>query len=170
VTAPGENGGAFPPVLPGLLPVRETLQGWEQWRTTRHDFTPAPRLDLPAWRALSPRKRMLHDLHRTATHANLPLLQTPMSQAVTRLLHGRLMTNALKRKPATRAGVMITGGGYQGKTETACEIAAAFEDSWLELHRHLNPQAVPGTRDLHAPSPMSRPRLRPSRRAPARPS
>ncbi len=79
------------------------------------------------------------------------LLQTPMSQAVTRLLHGRLMTSALKHKPATRAGVMITGGGYQGKTETACEIAAAFEDSWLELHRHLNPQAIPGTRDLHAP-------------------
>jgi hypothetical protein len=74
-----------------------------------------------------------------------------MSQAVTKLLHGRLMTNALKHKPTTRAGVMITGGGYQGKTETVCEIAATFEDSWLELHRHLNPQAVPGTRDLHAP-------------------
>jgi len=151
VTASGENGRASSPVLPGLLPVRETLQGWEQWRTARRDFTPAPRLDLAAWRALSPRKRMLHDMHRTATHANLPLLQTPMSQAVTRLLHGRLITNALKHKPTTRAGVMITGGGYQGKTETACEIAAAFEDSWLELHRHLNPQAIPGTRDLHAP-------------------
>jgi hypothetical protein len=47
--------------------------------------------------------------------------------------------------------VMITGGGYQGKTETACEVAADFEDAWLELHHHLNPDAVPGTRDLHAP-------------------
>jgi hypothetical protein len=46
---------------------------------------------------------------------------------------------------------MITGGGYQGKTETACEVAADFEDAWLELHHHLNPTAVSGTRDLHAP-------------------
>ena len=74
-----------------------------------------------------------------------------MSQAVTRLLRGRIETNALKHKPSTRAGVMITGGGYQGKTETACEIAADFEDDWLDLHRHLNPAALAGTRDLHAP-------------------
>ena len=94
---------------------------------------------------------MLYDLHRAATHANLPLQQTPMSQAVTRVLRGRIESNALKHKPSTRAGVMITGGGYQGKTETACEVAAGFEDAWLELHHHLNPDALPGTRDLHAP-------------------
>ena len=94
---------------------------------------------------------MLHDLHRAATHANLPVHATPMSQAVTRLLRGRIESNALKHKPVTRAGVMITGGGYQGKTETACEIAADFEDDWLDLHRHLNPAALAGTRDLHAP-------------------
>jgi len=64
---------------------------------------------------------MLYDLHRAAAHANLPLQQTPMSQAVTRVLRGRIESNALKHKPSTRAGVMITGGGYQGKTETACE-------------------------------------------------
>ncbi len=46
---------------------------------------------------------------------------------------------------------MISGGGYQGKTETTCEVAASFEDQWLDLHRHLNPAAVSGTRDLHAP-------------------
>ena len=94
---------------------------------------------------------MLYDLHRAATHASLPLQQTPMSQVVTRVLRGRIESNALKRKPSTRAGVMITGGGYQGKTETACEVAAGFEDSWLELHHHLNPGTVAGTRDLHAP-------------------
>src|ERR1039457_4460096 len=74
-----------------------------------------------------------------------------MSQAVTKVLRGRIESNALKHKPSTRAGVMITGGGYQGKTETACEVAADFEDAWLELHHHLNPGAVAGTRDLHAP-------------------
>jgi chloramphenicol 3-O-phosphotransferase len=45
---------------------------------------------------------------------------------------------------------MINGGGYQGKTETACEVAAAFEDQWLDLHDQLNPDAVPGTRDTLA--------------------
>jgi hypothetical protein len=145
------DGGPVPFVLPGSPPVRETLAGWERWRTTRGTFQPAPCLDRAAWRAMSPRRRMLHDLHRAATHANLPLQQTPMSDAVTRLLRGRIESNALKHKPSTRAGVMITGGGYQGKTETACEIAADFEDDWLDLHHHLNPAALAGMRDLHAP-------------------
>jgi chloramphenicol 3-O-phosphotransferase len=90
-------------------------------------------------------------LHRAATHANLAFQETPMSAAVTRLLGARISANALKRQPTTRAGVMINGGGYQGKTETACEVAAAFEDHWLDLHHQLNPDAVRGTRDLHAP-------------------
>jgi len=63
---------------------------------------------------------------------------------VTRVLRGRIESNALKHKPSTRAGVMITGGGYQGKTGTACEVAADFEDAWLDLHHHLNPDAVWG--------------------------
>lgn len=143
--------GAVPFVLPGPPPIRETLQGWQHWRRTRDAFIPAPRMDVAAWRMLSPRQRMLHDLHRAATHANLPLQQTPMSDAVAKLMRGRIESNALKGKPTTRAGIMITGGGYQGKTETACEVAAAFEDAWLELHHHLNPDALSGTRDLHAP-------------------
>ncbi|WP_284741714.1 TniB family NTP-binding protein [Amycolatopsis sp. RTGN1] len=142
---------ASPFVLPGQIPDRETVEGWKQWRLTRHSFVRAPRLDLAAYQALSPRKRQLHDLHRAATHANLPLLETPMTRAVGRIMRSRLQTNALKHKPTTRAGLMITGGGYQGKTETACEIAAAFEDAWLDMHAQLNPNAVPGTRDLHAP-------------------
>ncbi|WP_327075512.1 TniB family NTP-binding protein (plasmid) [Kitasatospora purpeofusca] len=140
-----------PFVLPGPSPVRESLAGWQRWRLTRHSFTPAPVMDLAAWRLLSPRKRTLHDLHRAATHANLPLLATPMSRAVEKLLNGRIESNALKLKPATRAGVMVSGGGYQGKTESVCEVAAAFEDRWLALHQHLNPDAAPGCRDLHAP-------------------
>ena len=149
--AGSDAGGLVSFVLPGPPPIRETLAGWQQWRTSRGSFTPAPRLDRATWRALPPRRRMLHDLHRAATHANLPLQQTPMSQAAARVLRGRIESNALKHKPSTRAGVMITGGGYQGKTETACEVAADFEDAWLDLHRHLNPAAVAGTRDLHAP-------------------
>ncbi|MEV7189650.1 TniB family NTP-binding protein [Kitasatospora sp. NPDC093102] len=143
--------GPVPFILPGPIPARESLAGWQQWRLTRHSFTPAPVMDLTAWRLLSPRKRTLHDLHRAATHANLPLLATPMSRAVEKLLNGRIESNALKFKPSTRAGVMVSGGGYQGKTESVCEVAAAFEDRWLALHQHLNPDAAPGCRDLHVP-------------------
>jgi hypothetical protein len=100
---------------------------------------------------MSPRRRQLHDLHRAATHANPPFQETPMSAAVTRLVGSRIRGNALKHTPVTRAGVMVNGGGYQGKTETVCEVAATFEDQWLALHRQLNPAAVVGGRDLHAP-------------------
>ncbi|MDG4803190.1 TniB family NTP-binding protein [Micromonospora sp. WMMD980] len=143
--------GTAPFILPGPITDRETVDGWRRWRLNRHAFVPAPRLSLADYRLLSPRRRHLHDLHRAATHANLPMQDTPMSLTVTRMMRSRLQSNALKHKPTTRAGLMITGGGYQGKTETACEIAAAFEDAWLELHAQLNPNAVPGTRDLHAP-------------------
>lgn len=146
-----DEPSAVAAILPGPVTDRETVEGWRQWRLTRHDFQPAARLSLAGYRTMSPRKRALHDLHRAATHANLPLQETPMSAAVARLMRSRLQTNALKHKPTTRAGLMITGGGYQGKTETACEIAAAFEDAWLDMHDQLNPTAIAGTRDLHAP-------------------
>jgi Bacterial TniB protein len=150
VTAqPGGPTAGF--ALPGAPADRETFQGWTQWRLSRHGFTPAPPVTLAQWRAMSPRGRQLHDLHRAATHASLAFQETPMSAAVARLLGARITGNALKHKPVTRAGVMISGGGYQGKTETACEVAAAFEDQWLALHGQLNPGAMAGTRDLHAP-------------------
>jgi hypothetical protein len=141
---------AVPFVLPGPAVARETAAGWARWRTTRHSFAPACRLPLGGWQRLGPRQRMLHDLHRAATHANLPVQETPMSAAVSRVMGSRILSNALKHQPVTRAGLMVSGGGYQGKTETVCEIAAAFEDQWLELHNHLNPHAVPGARDLLA--------------------
>lgn len=144
------GGEAVPFVLPGPAVARETVAGWTRWRSSRHSFTPAPHLTLAQWRRLSPRKRMLHDLHRAATHANLPIQETPMSATVTQVLGSRVLNNALKHKPTTRAGVMVNGGGYQGKTETVCEVAAAFEDQWLDLHEHVNPHTVPGTRDLQA--------------------
>ena len=137
--------------LPGPPCDRETVAGWTRWRLTRHGFTPAPVVTIAEWRAMSPRSRQLHDLHRAATHASLAFQETPMSAAVARLLGARIQGNALKCTPATRAGVMISGGGYQGKTETACEVAAAFEDQWLALHGQLNPDAMAGTRDLHIP-------------------
>ncbi|MFI5804471.1 AAA family ATPase [Streptomyces sp. NPDC051561] len=132
-------------------PRRDTYAGWQHWRKTRGPFTPAPQLTFTDWRALSPAKRSLHDLHRTATHVNLPLQETPMSLKVARLVNRRIRNNALKTRPSTRAGVMVTGWGYQGKTETVCEVAAEFEDAWLAMHNYIHPGVVAGTRDLHAP-------------------
>ena len=144
------QSAAIPLVLPGPAVTRESASGWRHWRVTRHEFVAAPHLSLAAYRRLSSRARMMHDLHRAATHANLAIQETPMSAAVGRAMWSRIQNNALKHKPTTRAGLMINGGGYQGKTETACEVAAAFEDQWLELHHQINPDAVPGTRDLLA--------------------
>ncbi|MEU7018940.1 hypothetical protein [Streptomyces sp. NPDC046385] len=130
---------------------RDQAAGWDTWRRARHGFAPAPVRTFGQWRAMSTRERSAYDLHRMATHANLPLLDTPMSQRVDRLLSARIRTNAFKAKPSTRAGVMISGGGYQGKTETTCEIVAAFEDSWRALHHQVHPDVAPGTRDLWVP-------------------
>jgi hypothetical protein len=135
----------------GTKPRRDTYEGWQRYRATRGRFLAAPVLTFTQWRAMSLSERSLYDLHRTATHVNLPLQETPMSLRVGRLVNRRLRNNALKQNVATRAGVMVSGWGYQGKTETVCEVAAAFEDAWLELHHYLNPDAVDGTNDLHAP-------------------
>src|SRR5574341_242460 len=136
--------------LAGQAIDRETAAGWQRWRLTRHSFVPAPRVELADYKRLSPRERGLHDLHRAVSHANLPFQETPMSAAVGQVMSSRIQVNALKHKPTTRAGLLINGGGYQGKTETACEVAAAFEDQWLELHGQRNQDAPAGTRDLVA--------------------
>jgi hypothetical protein len=97
------------------------------------------------------RGRALHDLHRTATHVNLRLQETPMSRKVSDLMRGRLQNNAVKFTPGTRDGLMISGGGFQGKTETACWAAAEFEDLWRGIYRQLMPGQAPGARDLFVP-------------------
>lgn len=138
-------------VLPPRPADRQTAVGWRYWREIRHSFVPAPRLTREEAEALMPHEQALYELHREATNSNFPLQETPMSQAVARVMRSRLRKGALKHMPTTRRGLLINGGGCQGKTETAAEVAAAFEDSWLELHHHFNPDAVPGTRDLHIP-------------------
>jgi hypothetical protein len=82
---------------------------------------------------------------------NLRLQETPMSRKVPDLMRGRLQNNAVKFTPGTRDGLMISGGGFHGKTETACQAAAEFEDLWRDIHRQLAPGPLPGTRDLFVP-------------------
>jgi AAA domain-containing protein len=148
---PGGDSPLVPFLRAGPPPDRTTCEGWQKWRSTRGTFIPAPRLSLREYQALSPRRRALHDLHRTATHVNLRLQDTPMSVKVSHLMRGRLQNNAVKFTPGTRDGLMINGGGFQGKTETACSAAAAFEDLWRGIYRQLLPGHTPGTRDLFVP-------------------
>jgi hypothetical protein len=156
VSAP-EDGPDPRPVsfLPGLIPDRTTWEGWDRWRRSRRAFEPAAKLGHAAYLRLSPRGRRLHDLHRLATHSNLAILSTPMSESVSWRLRTLIEANAFERGPDTRPGMMINGGGAQGKTETVCEVAAGFHDDWLALHSWeggtYNPQALHLTRDLHAP-------------------
>ncbi|MFI6689257.1 hypothetical protein [Streptomyces sp. NPDC050485] len=112
---------------------------------------PVKKITLAEYRLMSPRKKSLHDLHRAATHVNMRLQETPMSAAVTDLMRSRIQNNAMRFNPGTLDGLMINGGGYQGKTETACLTAAEFEDDWRELFRQHHPAPAPGTRDLFAP-------------------
>jgi hypothetical protein len=138
-------------ILPDEVPDRKTAEGWTSWRKTRHSFVPAPRISRAAYRRMSKQDKALYDLYRRATHANLPLLDTPMSEVVSELMRNRLLSNSMKRKPTTRPGLMINGGGNQGKTETAAEAAAAFEDLWLGLERkYVDVPELPGARDLRA--------------------
>ena len=151
----GQPAAGESPLIPflraGPAPDRTRWEGWQQWRATRGTFVPAPRLSRAEYQSLTPRRRALHDLHRTATHVNLRLQETPMSRKVSDLMRGRLQNNAVKFTPGTRDGLMISGGGFQGKTETACWAAAEFEDLWRGIYRQLMPGPIPGTRDLFVP-------------------
>lgn len=74
-----------------------------------------------------------------------------MSMAISRVMRSRLRLGAFKARPSTRRGLIINGGGCQGKTETAAEVGAWFEEFWCIQHHDANPDAMTGTRDLHIP-------------------
>lgn len=136
--------------LPGRTPARETWEDWTRWRLTRRDFAPAPVATADEHAAMTARQRRLHDLHRTATHSNLKILGTPMSDWVSKELRSLVEVNAFCTGPDTRPGLMVNGGACQGKTETVCEALACFEDDWLGLYAQV-PGALEGTIDHHAP-------------------
>jgi hypothetical protein len=136
--------------LPGPVPDRTVWAGWNRWRLTRRGFVPAPAITAEDHARMTPRQRRLHDLHRIATHSNLLIQETPMSAFVSWKIRALIEDNAFNHGPDTRPGIMLNGGGCQGKTETICEIIASFEDEWLALYAQ-NPTALPGTLDQHAP-------------------
>jgi hypothetical protein len=135
----------------GLPPDRTRAAGWQEWRAARGSFEPAPRLSRDEFEALSPKDRWIHNLHRTATHVNLRMQETPMSKEVNDLVVNRLQLNAPKMSPGTRDGLLINGEAYAGKTETSCWAVADFEDLWSEARAALGFQPVPGARDTFVP-------------------
>ncbi|WP_392872717.1 AAA family ATPase [Streptomyces sp. LN499] len=142
------NGPSF---LPGPPVDRTTSEGWQRWCKTRKAFVPAPVLTAEQYARKSPRQQRLYNLHRLATHSSLPIEATAMSEHVARAVLARVEDGAFSHKAGTRGGVMVNGDGAQGKTETVCEALAIFEETWLNLNNYMNPDAMPGTRDLVAP-------------------
>ncbi|MFD9795820.1 AAA family ATPase [Streptomyces sp. NPDC059070] len=132
-------------------PPRDTLPGWHHFRDTRGLLVPPPMLTPAQWRLVPQDRRTDFDLFRRLTNVNLPIQDTPMSAKVSRLIHRRLLGNALKQDDPTLSGIMVSGSGNHGKTATVCSVGAFFEDMWLDLHQQLNPTAIEGTIDLHAP-------------------
>lgn len=145
------DGKVIPFLRPGPRPDRTRSDGWQLWRSTRDGFIPAPRLSAHEYAGLGARHRALYNLHRTATHANLRLLETPMSARVSELMQRRLQNNAVKWNPGTMDGLMVSGGGKQGKTETVCRAAADFEELWRSICSKVHTEPPPGTRDEFVP-------------------
>ncbi|MFD5082546.1 TniB family NTP-binding protein [Kitasatospora sp. NPDC058406] len=132
-------------------PHRHTHAGWQHYRAARGQLLPPPPLTVRQWKLLPPERRSDYDIYRRLTNMNLPVQETPMLRKVTRLIDRRLQGNTLRQDSPTMPGVMVSGWGNHGKTATVSSVAAAFEDQWLALHDYLNPDAVEGTNDLHAP-------------------
>ncbi|WP_333761414.1 AAA family ATPase [Streptomyces sp. IBSBF 2390] len=130
---------------------RTTWEGWERWCRTRKDFIPAPVLTAEQFARKTRRQRRIHNLYRLATHSSLPIEATPMSEKVAHAVRARVEEGAFSHKAGTRGGIMVNGDGAQGKTETVCEAMALFMEEWLRLNNYMNPDAMPGTRDLVAP-------------------
>lgn len=132
-------------------PPLDTYVGWQHYRTHCGLLVPARAISPRRWSMLPESRQYDYDLYRELTNANLPLQDTPMHDKVGKLIRRRLSSNTRKKDDPTRAGVMISGWGNYGKTASVCSAGAVFEEQWLALHRCLNPAALPGARDLHAP-------------------
>ncbi|MFF0262043.1 TniB family NTP-binding protein [Streptomyces microflavus] len=132
-------------------PTRDTYVGWQHYRTHCGLLVPAPVISPQQWSLIPESRQYDYDLYRELTNANLPLQDTSMHDKVGKLIRRRLSGNTRKKDDPTRAGVMVSGWGNYGKTAAVCTAGAVFEDQWLKLHSCLNPGALPGTRDFHAP-------------------
>ncbi|WP_164465843.1 AAA family ATPase [Actinoplanes teichomyceticus] len=117
----------------------------------RDSFKPAPTIKRKKYKKMDAEAQRAHTMDRLRTCANLPMQETPMSLAITDEIDALLIMNSLVESEETVPGVMTTGGGFQGKTETICRILAKFEEYRLRQFSGSNPRYIAGTRDEHIP-------------------
>jgi hypothetical protein len=141
----------FTDMVPLVRPNCETVQGLRRWAAARGNTQSLPILSPEEYAALGRREKRLYDACREVVNANLGILQTPMLLKVRDTMDDRIWANALNNSPGAREGIMINGGGAQGKTETVLAVVADFLSEWEDLHGLKNPTAYPGGRDAHEP-------------------
>jgi len=143
--------GGLRDLVPLVRPDLDTVAGLRRWAATRGQAERPPILSATEYRALDRKERRVYDLRRRVSNANLGILETPMLVEVREAMEQRIWANALSNEPGAVEGIMVNGGGAQGKTATVLAVVADFLDDWEDAHGLRNPTAFPGGRDAHEP-------------------
>lgn len=138
-------------LVPLVRPNLDTVAGFRTWAAARGDLQRPPILTAAEYADLKGRDRRLYDLRRQVTNSNLGILETPMLLVTRAAMEQRIWANALSNEPGAVEGIMVNGGGAQGKTATVLAVVADFLGEWEDLHGLGNPSAYPGGRDAHEP-------------------
>ncbi len=138
-------------LVPLVRPDLDTTAGLRRWAATRGQAERPPILSVAEYDALDRKERRVYDLRRRVSNANLGILDTPMLVAAREAMEQRIWANALNNEPGAVEGIMVNGGGAQGKTAAVLSVIADFLDEWEEAHGLRNPTAFPGGRDAHEP-------------------
>ena len=146
-----EQPPSFTDLVPLVRPDLDTVAGLRRWAGSRGKAARPPILSVEEHQALGRRERRLYDLRREVSNANLTILATPMLLAAREAMEQRVWANALNNEPGAVEGIMVNGGGAQGKTATVLAVLADFLEDWEDLHGFRNPDAYPDGRDAHEP-------------------
>lgn len=146
-----DNVRTITDLVPLVRPDVETVQGLRRWAASRGQAQRPPILSVAEYAVLTPQERRRYDIRRRVSNCNLAILETPMLVAARAAMEQRIWANALDNSPGAREGIMVNGGGAQGKTATVLSVVGDFLEEWEELHGYDNPDAFPGGRDVHEP-------------------
>ena len=133
---PGDAGGLGP-----VAPRPQVVQS-------------APVISLGEYKQMSARQRHLHDLHRLATHSNLPIQETPMRAAVDDVMRRRIHVNAVKSSERTRPGLMVNGGGSAARPRRCARPPPASKTTGLT--------SITTSTPTRSPAPVTSSRLWPT--------
>lgn len=138
-------GGLAPLIRPNLL----TVDGLRSWAGSRGAIDKQPLLPYETYQAMTAQERRRYDRRRQTTNANIDVIETPMSDAVSAALEDGIWMNAQSAQPGAKPGFMVNGGGAQGKTATVLATVANFLEDWLD--EHDLPVEPGGQRNAHEP-------------------